>query len=579
MRICLIARNRFHNDRRAVVVHHALTSAGNEVTIVAVDSSPPVPPVTSTVGRVHRPSGVVSKLLDRLSQTSESDDLESRLSRAAAETGADIYLPLHEDVLASAIGAAHETDGVVLRAPRMASAGDVDLIQLAPMRPELARDRPGDGVAFTPSDTTSAYHPALDRHHGERAVLCYRKTASNPGRYIEAALERSGVDVRVETDAIDLATVDPGTRFVLFVESPYPAIDVTGSTSVPTLFWAHHGEHHLAANLRLTERYRADAVLLAHSWHLTPWFPTPVHRFPFAVAPEMFDDPKPLADRRFDVAMIGSRLGGNAWQYQRRGRLIDALRSSLPSDRVCFREGVTPEEMASLYGDARVVVNEGGLRHYPITMRVFEAIGAGALLLTDDIPGTGALFDPAEYERLTSDPVADLGRILGDAESAQQIASRAHAHALARHTYDHRVDQLFEIAGASDKRDLPIREALPEMARLIDRDVEVQRVLQIGLDDLAQWLPDREIWSLDGRNGRLEPGSMDAVAISSGDTADRAEALLCARRYIYATRVPSGLEEFVTRHHPQARFDGHEGLVRIDLMAESYRAHPTGESR
>ena len=120
-------------------------------------------------------------------------------------------------------------------------------------------------------------------------VLCYRRSEINPGRYLEEGLLRSGAEVRVQTEGIHLDGVEPDTSFVIFVEGPYPALSVSGATSVPTLFWFHHGEHHLHANLRLVERYKADAVLMAHSWHLAYWLPTPVHRFPFGVATELLD--------------------------------------------------------------------------------------------------------------------------------------------------------------------------------------------------------------------------------------------------------------------------------------------------
>src|SRR5690606_23639341 len=145
----------------------------------------------------------------------------------------------------------------------------------------MARQVTGGDEFHTGSVNRSAYASEPGRHVGRKVVIAYRKTDSNPGKYLEAALRRSGADVRLETDALDFDTVDPDTDFIVFVEGPYPAIDVTGATpEVPILFWFHHGEHHLQANLRLLDRYRADAALMAHSWHLAHWVQVPVHRFP-----------------------------------------------------------------------------------------------------------------------------------------------------------------------------------------------------------------------------------------------------------------------------------------------------------
>lgn len=582
MRICLVARNRFHNDRKAIVKYRVLDRAGHDVKVVAIDNRPPRSPVNSTVRSRAGPTNRLGSIINRLlPSTAHAHFLRKRMVDASAAMGADIYLPLHEDVLEVAIDAARRTGAVVQRWPQMDDAGEVDAIWLAPTRPEVASPVSGLGPTFVPGHDPEPYVPEPGRHSGGRAVICYRKTQANPGRYLESALMRSGLDVRVETDNIDLGTIDPATRFVIFVESPYPPIEVSGSTRVPILFWVHHGEHHLFPNVRLTDRYSADAVLLAHSWHLAPWFPAPVHRFPFAVAPELVPPTKPLSDRRYDVAMVGSKLRGDAWQYRRRRQLIEGLESQMDEDRVCFAEGVTPEEMAAIYGDSRVVLNEGGVRHYPITMRVFEAVGSGAALLTDPVPGLDMLFQPTdEYALLTTNVVESVEWLVDDLDDTQGMVDRARERAGGHHTYDHRVDQLMSIAA-----DLPKREVIPtapftELARLIDRDVEVQRIVHDDADDLAEQLSDREIWPISERAGRLTPASMDAAVVTKGDATELTVFLDSARRYIYATDRVSGLEEYVAENRPSATIETHGAYRRVDLKAESYRIDPdAGDDR
>jgi hypothetical protein len=577
MRICLVARNRFHGSRQALATHRALTTAGHEVMVVAVDGQSPREPVTTTVPR--RSSLLVNRVTDRLRLTDTRKTLPRRIAAAAAATDADIYVPLHREMLPVAIEAARMSGGTVQRTPRMPSAEEVDLIYLAPAHPELALPSRGIGKAFTPGNLRDTRKPRPGRYGGDKAVLCYRKTATNPGRYIEAALDRSGLDVRVETGHVDLDSVDPDTRFVLFVESPYPAIKVTGGTDVPILFWAHHGEHHLHANLRLTDRYRADTVLLAHSWHLAHWFPASVHRFPFAAAPEFMDTSPRLGDRRFDVAMVGSNLRGDAWQYQRRRHIVETLESHFPADRTAFVEGISPEELVALYSNSRIVIDEGGVRHYPITMRVFEAIGAGAALLTDAAPGLEMIFDPDDYSTLTDDVVADVEGLLGDLETTQTMADRAHAHTRGAHTYDHRVDLLLEIAANTLKRDLPGPTAVSDLARLIDDDVEVQRLAHDEVAGLADQLPDREVWGVSERDSRLEPSSMDAAVITHGDASTSEELLETARRYLYVGEDVTGIDEYVANRRPGAVIEHRGRLRRVDLMSESYRTKPAGRTR
>lgn len=582
MRVCLIARNRFHSDRRAVATYRALTRAGHEVMAVSVDSARPEDPVVATVtGRVWSSHPILRRANRPLPARVVSRILSRRMKLAAGDLHADIYLPLHEDMLDVAVRAARIGGGVVQRAPGMAQAGSVDLIDLAPSHPDLALPVHGLGSSFTPEETTIPYQPEAGRHAAERVVICYRKTAANPGRYLESALRRAGFEVRLETDAIDLGTVDPATRFIVFVEGPYPALEVTGTTEVPTMYWVHHGEHHLFPNLRLADRYRADAVLLAHSWHLAHWFPTPVHRFPFAVAAELHSEPEPLAKRRFDVAMVGSKLRGDAWQYRRRTELIAAIQSRLPADRIRFLEGVTPEEMADLYGDTRIVLNEGGIRHYPITMRVFETVGAGAVLLTDSAPGLEILFEPGrEFVEIGDDVVADVDRLLGEVEDSQELADRALARARGFHTYDHRVDLLMEIAAKTPKRQVVVPPASrSDLARAIDADADVQRVVHDGVPGLDEQLPDREVWPLSERSGRLSAGSMDAAIITADAVAGMEPLLDSARRYIYSVGDVDGLGQYLESRYPEAVSQQNGDVRRIDLMTEAYRVRSAGSPR
>ncbi len=577
MRICLVSQNRFHNDRKAVVAHRVLVDAGHDVSIVAIDDAPPREPVTFTVSRRVGTDDRFGALLRRLLPDSVQDRVfEKHLALACAETGADIFIPMHVQTLAAAATAAARVGAMVQRSPGMADTGPVDLITMAPRHPELALPKAGIGTAHTPQDVRAPYRPESGRLRGQSAVLCFRKTESNPGRYIEEAMERSGLDVRLETESIDLASVDPNTAFVLFVEGPYPPIDVTGQTAVPILFWAHHGEHHLHANQRLTIHYQADAVLLAHSWHLAPWFPVPVHRFPFAVPVEHCESSLDLADRPYSVSMVGSKLRGDAWQYEHRRHIVEALESDLGAGGSRFIEGVAPTEMFQLYGQSKLVLNEGGSRHYPITMRVFEAIGSRAGLLTDVAPGLEMLFNRDQYALLGTDVVSDVRRLLDDLEGTQVMANAAHDRALGAHTYDHRVDELMEIATVTTKRPLFTSRATSELARLIDGDVEVQRLVHDGEPALGDELPTREVWPLSERGGRTAPASMDAAVITHGSALEAATMLDMARLYIYASEQVADLDGYLHKRHPGAVTHRYGRFSKVDLGAESYRAEKLG---
>lgn len=575
MHICLVAPNDALADPRARVLRFVLERAGHQVTLVmpGKDAS------TSEVIQVSTPAAPKKRLFRR----GPEEDARTRLFRAiadeAAATGATLFVPTDPRALEAAITAATRTGGAVLRNPKMERAGDVDLIDLAPFRPDLAMPVTGAGTRHTPGWEANPYEPSPGSHSDKKVVLCYRKSEINPGRYLEEALLQAGVELRVETDAIDLDTVPSDTDAVVFVEAPYPALEVVGSTDVPVLFWFHHGEHHLHANLRLADRYRADAVLMAHSWHLAPFAHLPVHRFPFGMATGLLRPEKPLRERRYDVAMVGAKLFGGDGPYGRRQQMVAELMEAFPRERLGFRENVLATEMAELYADARIVINEGGTRHYPITMRVFETVGSGAVLLSDRLPGMEVLLDEGtQYVLMSDDVVDDCRRLLEDLEASQQIADSALERARGLHTYAHRVDELFDIVAATKKREIPSRPPLSPLAAVIDRDVEVQRVAYLDAPELETELPDREV--MDATTlapHRLAPAKMETVAIRSEDVSHLHELMRAARRYIYIEGEARGLADYLDTEQPQAEPTRIGEIVRVDLMAPSYRIMPFEE--
>lgn len=580
MHICILSNRSPRHDPAARVTVAALERAGNRVSEIRVVSPSvefPGDEVVAVPSRIPRGGGLLGAAIRRL-QPGEwrRNNLSRRLAKAAAATGADLFLPISTNLLEAAADAARMTGGAVMRTPYQPDVGGVDLIRLAPGHPELNSPPAGSGSFHTPTDGRLPYHPKPGRHRGRKIVMAYRRTDTNPGKYLEEALRRSGAEVRLEIDAVDFDTVPADTDFILFVEGPYPAIEVTGEVpDLPILFWFHHGEHHLHANLRLTDRYRADAVLMAHSWHLAHWVPAPVHRFPFGIPIELLHGSKPLSERRYDVAMVGAKL----WEggpYSRRQQIVADLEASFAGERLGFAENVTAEEMAALYEEARIIPNEGGTRHYPITMRVFEAIAARAVLLTDDLPGTEVLFEPGHhYLTLDDDIVGQVSGLLSDLGTMQQMVDAALEHARGRHTYDHRVDELFEIAAKTPKRDIPTREPRSALADLIDRDAEVQRVAQVGAPELVDELPGRQVFdAVTLEPARMTPGKMETVAIKADDVSAYTEVLRSARRYLYFEGAAAGLEAYLAAEQPQALTERAGDITRVDLVAESYRVLP-----
>jgi glycosyltransferase involved in cell wall biosynthesis len=582
MRISLVAVGRYCNDPRARTLARSLDSVGHEVTIVASGRGPDRIedglPVQFVPTRYPRGRGKVGQILRRVQPLSMRTRLHHRrLAAAVRATAPDIIYPVSEAAVKVAAMAADGTKATVVRDPRWQHAGPRDLIDLAPRNPDLSVSPAGKGLPFlTPADKRPAYVPEPNRHAGMRIALCYRKTDTNPGKYLEAALIRAGIEVDLHTDTFDWQKAHDATDAVLFVEGPYPALKVLGENpGIPVLFWVHHGEHHIPTNLRLVERYGAHAVLLAHSWHLAHRFPVPVHRFTFGVAPELVDPSVPWPERKYAVSMVGGQLRRKGGTYAKRQQLVDGLEAAFGKKETAFVSNVTAQEMARYYAHAKTVINEGGTRHFPITMRVLEAVGSGAILITDDLPGTDLVIPREDYLVLESDVVTQVKRALADPARMAKMAQDALEFAMGHRTYDHCVDDLIEVTKTIDvPAATPAPPAKSAMADLIDEDVEVQRLAQFGLPDLAAELPGREIWDGEERIDRLSPETVEGIVIGPGGANHLNRALQAARRYIYAAGEIAPIERYVNRELPDATCTRHGELLRVDLNAESYRIMP-----
>jgi spore maturation protein CgeB len=78
-------------------------------------------------------------------------------------------------------------------------------------------------------------------------------------------------------------------------------------------------------------------------------------------------------------------------------------------------------------------------------MRLFEATGVGAYLLTDFKDNLHTLFEPdreVAVWRSVGDCLAAIDRALGDAGSRATIARAGQARTMAQHTYRHRAAEI-----------------------------------------------------------------------------------------------------------------------------------------
>jgi len=170
----------------------------------------------------------------------------------------------------------------------------------------------------------------------------------------------------------------------------------------------------------------------------------------------------PDADRPGDVVFVG---GLGVGTHRRGTALLEELSRSVPLQvwgygaeglaatsplRARYRGEAWALDMYRILGGAKVVLN----RHidvaegYANNMRLFEATGMGAMLLTEAAPNLGELFDP-DREVVPycgpQDLTEKIRHYLDDDEQRLTIARAGQARTLSEHTYARRIAQLAEM--------------------------------------------------------------------------------------------------------------------------------------
>jgi spore maturation protein CgeB len=133
-------------------------------------------------------------------------------------------------------------------------------------------------------------------------------------------------------------------------------------------------------------------------------------------------------------------LGGSGWGDKRMPSNVGYVGHVYTADHNAFNS--TPTAVLN--------VNRESMARYGFSppTRVFEAVGAGACLITDDWEGIELFLEPGSEVLVarTGDDVAEHLRALR-AEDAARIVASARRRILSEHTYDHRAAQLETLLG------------------------------------------------------------------------------------------------------------------------------------
>ncbi|MBI5090846.1 MAG: glycosyltransferase [Candidatus Hydrogenedentes bacterium] len=145
-------------------------------------------------------------------------------------------------------------------------------------------------------------------------------------------------------------------------------------------------------------------------------------------------------ERVYDVSYVG-RLSEDS--DDRRRNLIRDVAARFPN---CRTGMFWPHEMATIYAQSKIVIN--ACVNHDLNMRVFEAMGAGALLITDEADGLHELFEEGKHlvvYRSHDEALELIARYLADDEARQRIAMAGQTHVLTQHTYAHRMEHMLSM--------------------------------------------------------------------------------------------------------------------------------------
>ena len=157
-------------------------------------------------------------------------------------------------------------------------------------------------------------------------------------------------------------------------------------------------------------------------------------------------------ERIYDIGYVGSN---NAQMHPARHRMLGALEKFFPK---MWSGMATPQEMGKIYAQSKLVFNKSV--NNDLNMRYFEAMGAGAVLITDPILANGLedLFIEGEHflsYKNEENLLQIIDGLLKEPERIQSLGRAARKVVIERHTYHIRAIEMIKILKSCTKLKQP----------------------------------------------------------------------------------------------------------------------------
>lgn len=190
------------------------------------------------------------------------------------------------------------------------------------------------------------------------------------------------------------------------------------------LFIARLFDVTFVAQKEYVERFIADGIRQV-SW------------LPLAAAPSIY--PNGGHERKYDISYVGSN---DASMHPERHQILATLQKQFSN---VWIGKASPIEMGRIYSESKMVFNRS--INNDVNMRIFEAMGAGAVLLTNEISHNGLedLFPtnkPFIVYKNEADLLRSVNELLNDPERLNEMGAAAKALIEEQHTYQLRTQVL-----------------------------------------------------------------------------------------------------------------------------------------
>jgi hypothetical protein len=314
--------------------------------------------------------------------------------------------------------------------------------------------------------------------------LLIGEQAHTTGRYFERAFLELGVGrVEVCSKAFSLERASEAD-LILYVD-PGPSVFPMGLERADCATACYLIDVHQGLHPRINLAKFFDHVFIAQKDFLGDFIAAGVEAEWLPLACDPTTHGLSCSERDIDVGFVGKLGNPGSTRYN---TLTSVLSSFSTND---YKRYVDPVEMGSIYARSKIVINAS--INGDVNMRVFEAMAAGALLVTDRIAnGLSDLFqEGVHYAGYSSvdEAIAAVRSHLADAGARTAIAVRGKAAVLKGHTYGHRARQIIHSASRAKKA-----------------SARGWSFCELGRHYAAVYEAQRDPWSIIRAAGRYGPG-------------------------------------------------------------------------